>query len=70
MLSMRLYESRIASLQRAVAFFVMFHQMGKDVQASALPPSPARAAQALGTLGCTPDDDEGPGGEDSLLHAR
>jgi hypothetical protein len=31
-LSMRLYESRIASLQRAVAFFVMFHQMGKDVQ--------------------------------------
>ncbi len=32
LLSMRLYESRIASLQRAVAFFVMFHQMGKDVQ--------------------------------------
>jgi hypothetical protein len=31
-LSMRLYESRIASLQRAIAFFVMFHQMGKDVQ--------------------------------------
>ena len=27
-LSMMLYESRIASLQRAVAFFVMFHQMG------------------------------------------
>jgi hypothetical protein len=32
LLSMRLYESRIASMQRAVAFFVMFHQMGKDVQ--------------------------------------
>ena len=31
-LSMRLYETRIASLERAVAFFVMFHQMGKDVQ--------------------------------------
>ena len=31
-LSMRLYETRIASLHRAVAFFVMFHQMGKDVQ--------------------------------------
>ncbi|CAK9023116.1 unnamed protein product [Durusdinium trenchii] len=30
-LSMMLYESRIASLQRAVAFFVMFHQMGKTI---------------------------------------
>ena len=33
-LSMRLYESRIASLHRAIAFYVMFHQMGKDVQVS------------------------------------
>ncbi|CAJ1406744.1 unnamed protein product [Effrenium voratum] len=30
-LSMHLYESRIASLQRAVAFFVMFHEMGKTI---------------------------------------
>jgi len=30
-LSMQLYESRIASLQRAVAFFVLFHEMGKCV---------------------------------------
>jgi len=31
-ISMRLYESRIASLQRLVSFFVMFHAMGKRVQ--------------------------------------
>mmetsp|Transcript_44819 Transcript_44819/g.112412 ORF Transcript_44819/g.112412 Transcript_44819/m.112412 type:complete len:1579 (+) Transcript_44819:96-4832(+) len=31
-ISMRLYESRIASLQRLVSFFVMFHTMGKRVQ--------------------------------------
>ena len=31
-LSMRLYETRFASLQRAVAFFLLFYQMGKDVQ--------------------------------------
>jgi hypothetical protein len=31
-LSMRLYEARIASLQRIVAFFVLFHQMGENVQ--------------------------------------
>jgi len=31
-LSMRLYEGRIASLQRAVAMFVMFHELGKRVQ--------------------------------------
>lgn len=30
-LSMLLYEGRIASLQRAVAFFVLFHEMGKTV---------------------------------------
>jgi hypothetical protein len=30
-LLMRLYESRFASLQRAVSFFVMFHEMGKRV---------------------------------------
>ena len=30
-LAMRLYESRIASLQRCVAFFVLFHQMAKRV---------------------------------------
>lgn len=30
-LAMRLYETRIASLQRCVAFFVLFHQMGKRV---------------------------------------
>lgn len=30
-LIMRLYETRIASLQRCVAFFVLFHQMGKRV---------------------------------------
>ena len=30
-LSMLLYEGRIASLQRAVAFFVMFHEMGKCI---------------------------------------
>eukprot|EP00931_Biecheleriopsis_adriatica_P010461 TRINITY_DN11152_c1_g1_i1.p1 TRINITY_DN11152_c1_g1~~TRINITY_DN11152_c1_g1_i1.p1 ORF type:complete len:1458 (-),score=249.36 TRINITY_DN11152_c1_g1_i1:158-4531(-) len=30
-LSMKLYESRIASLQRAVAFFVLFHEMGYRV---------------------------------------
>ena len=30
-LSMLLYEGRIASLQRAVAFFVLFHQMGKTI---------------------------------------
>lgn len=29
--SMLLYEGRIASLQRAVAFFVMFHEMGKCI---------------------------------------
>ena len=28
----RLYEGRIASLQRAVAMFVMFHELGKRVQ--------------------------------------
>ena len=27
-----LYESRFASMQRLVAFFVMFHEMGKTVQ--------------------------------------
>ena len=31
-LSMRLYEGRVASLQRAVAMFVMFHELGKRVQ--------------------------------------
>ncbi|XP_075265540.1 uncharacterized protein LOC142357936 [Convolutriloba macropyga] len=31
-LSCELYESRVASLQRLVAFFVMFHEMGKRVQ--------------------------------------
>jgi hypothetical protein len=31
MLAMRLYETRVASLQRCVAFFVLFHQMGKRV---------------------------------------
>ena len=31
-LSQRVYESRIASMQRAVSFFVMFHAMGKSVQ--------------------------------------
>jgi hypothetical protein len=31
-LAMRLYEGRIASLQRAVSMFVMFHQLGKNVQ--------------------------------------
>jgi hypothetical protein len=31
-LSMRLYETRIASLQRMVAFYVLFYQMAKDVQ--------------------------------------
>jgi len=31
-LSMQLYETRIASLQRAVAFFVMFHEIGYRVQ--------------------------------------
>ena len=30
-LSMQLYESRIASLHRAVAFFVMFHEMGRSI---------------------------------------
>ena len=30
-LSMLLYEGRIASLQRALAFFVMFHEMGKCI---------------------------------------
>ena len=30
-IAMRLYESRIASLERAVAFYVMFHAMGKAV---------------------------------------
>ena len=30
-LSMVLYENRVASLQRAVAFFVMFHQMGLTI---------------------------------------
>lgn len=30
-LSMLLYEGRIASLQRAVAFFILFHEMGKTV---------------------------------------
>jgi len=30
-ISMRLYETRIASLQRCVAFMVLFHQMGKNV---------------------------------------
>jgi hypothetical protein len=30
-LSMQLYETRIASLQRAIAFFVLFHEMGKRV---------------------------------------
>eukprot|EP00931_Biecheleriopsis_adriatica_P026260 TRINITY_DN15999_c0_g2_i2.p1 TRINITY_DN15999_c0_g2~~TRINITY_DN15999_c0_g2_i2.p1 ORF type:complete len:1401 (-),score=231.76 TRINITY_DN15999_c0_g2_i2:11-4213(-) len=30
-LSMQLYECRIASLQRAVAFFVLFHEMGRRV---------------------------------------
>jgi hypothetical protein len=30
-LAMRLYESRIASLQRCVAFFVLFHAMAKRV---------------------------------------
>ena len=30
-LAMRLYETRIASLQRCVAFFVLFHQMAKRV---------------------------------------
>ena len=30
-ISMQLYESRIASLQRAVAFFVMFHEMAAAV---------------------------------------
>ena len=30
-LAMRLYESRIASLQRCVSFFVLFHQMAKRV---------------------------------------
>jgi hypothetical protein len=29
---MQLYETRIASLQRAVAFFVMFHELGLRVQ--------------------------------------
>jgi hypothetical protein len=29
--SMQLYESRIASMQRAVAFFVLFHEMGQCV---------------------------------------
>merc|ERR1719235_2090331 len=28
---MRLYEARFASLERAVAFYVMFHAMGKAV---------------------------------------
>jgi hypothetical protein len=31
-LSQRLYESRIASLQRCVSFFVMFHHMAGKVQ--------------------------------------
>jgi len=31
MLAMRLYETRFASLQRCMAFFVLFHQMGKHV---------------------------------------
>jgi len=31
-ISMRLYESRIASMERATAFYVMFHEMGKNVQ--------------------------------------
>lgn len=31
-LAMRLYEGRIASLQRAVSMFVLFHQLGKNVQ--------------------------------------
>merc|ERR1712196_635893 len=30
-ISMRLYESRFASMERAVAFYVMFHAMGKTV---------------------------------------
>ncbi|EKX55458.1 hypothetical protein GUITHDRAFT_99235 [Guillardia theta CCMP2712] len=30
--AMRLYESRIASMQRCVAFYVMFHALGKRVQ--------------------------------------
>ena len=30
-LSMRLYESRVASLQRAVAFYVLFHKLGQTV---------------------------------------
>jgi len=30
--AMRLYESRIAALQRAVSMFVMFHELGKRVQ--------------------------------------
>ena len=32
-LAMRLYESRVASLERAVAFFVLFHEMGARVAA-------------------------------------
>lgn len=31
-IAMRLYESRVASLQRAVSMFVMFHELGKRVQ--------------------------------------
>ena len=32
-LAMRLYESRVASLERAIAFFVLFHEMGARVSA-------------------------------------
>jgi hypothetical protein len=30
--AMRLYESRYASTQRCIAFFVLFHTLGKKVQ--------------------------------------
>ena len=36
-LAMRLYETRIASLQRCVAFFVLFHQMGVSTLLSRRP---------------------------------
>lgn len=29
---MRLYEGRVASMQRLVSFFVLFHKMGQAVQ--------------------------------------
>ena len=43
-----MYEARVASLQRLVSFFVMFHEMGKRVQVVQL------GSRPLGVLGPLP----------------